>query len=163
MPKQGLVSQSEILERRAKVAALRRDGVRNQRAIAQKLNLSLATVNRDCKALDEEYRAQARAAVEVEKGLDLARIEELIGAAMPDALQGRVPHIRVVNELLARRAAILGYDAPVKTQVQHDGEVTHKHVALDPDTRAVLDEAERIILERFGATGPQSAAVDEKR
>lgn len=154
MPKQGLVSQSEIVERRAKIAALRRDGVRNQRAIAEKLGLSLATVNRDCKALDEEYRAQARAHVEVEKGLDLARIEEMIGAAMPDALKGRVAHIRVINELLARRAAILGYDAPVKTQVEHDGEVTHRHAGLDPDTRAVLEEAERIILGRFDPAGP---------
>ena len=141
-----MAKRSEIIERQQRLAELRRQReVTTRRQAAAALNVSLRTAHKDWLAVDALFREQAAADVAAEKGRDLALLDELIAAAMDGALEGKVASIRVINELLARRAAIYGYDAPTKSQVS--GEIDHyHHDELDADARRVVEEAERVLL-----------------
>lgn len=110
--------------RREKVAALRLAGVRNQRVILDALvkegvAASQATISRDFAALDAVYRERAAADIAREKGIDLDRVEEMIRGLWPEARKGRWLAVDRVVNLLARKAKMLGYDAP--EQVEHTG------------------------------------------
>lgn len=138
-------TNSEILERRLRLAELRRQrGVASTRDAAQRLGVSPATAWRDWVAVDALFRERAVAEVTVEMGRDLALIDDAIKAVMPQVLAGKVPAIRVLNELLARRASIYGYDAPQRHEVS--GEIEHVIHELSDDAKRAIEEAERILL-----------------
>lgn len=141
-----MTKRSEIIERRLRLAEMRgRREVTTIRQAAAAADVSLRTAHKDWLAVDALFQERAAARIEPEKGRDLALLDELIAAAMEGARAGKVASIRVINELLARRAAIYGYDAPTKTQVS--GEVEHHHyVEPGDDVKRVIEEAERILL-----------------
>lgn len=117
MAGKGRVTPREIADRRLKVSRLRLSGVRNQVKIAEQLGVSHDTISRDFDWLDKLWAQEYLENVAREKALDLARLDRLIEGAWEQASTGSVPHVRVINELLARRAALLGADAPVKREV----------------------------------------------
>lgn len=137
-----------VLERRAKVAALRRQGMRNQLQVAALLGVDNSTICRDFAALDEEYRERARAETDLEKGIDLDRIEEMMIGLWPKASTGGYLSVDRVVALMERRAKLLGLDAPTKQQftgdpdapmtivVRYEGEDDGDGGAADPETPA---------------------------
>ena len=104
--------EQEIIARRQRVASLQLAGIRNQRRIAAQLGVGLATINRDIKALNAEWRERALADVAHEKAVDLDRLEHMIAAVWPAALLGHLGAVDRVMRLLERKAKLLGLDAP---------------------------------------------------
>lgn len=138
-----MAKRSEVIERQQRLAELRRRReVTTIRQAAAALKVGQGTAHRDWLAVDEMFRQATLAEAKVEAGRDLALLDELIVAAMDAALAGKVASIRVINELLARRAAIYGYDAPTKMS----GEIEHYHYVEPSDAaKRAIEEAERII------------------
>lgn len=125
--------EQEILERRSRVAQFRLGGVRNQRQIAKALGVSVATINRDFKALDAEWRERAAADIAVEKAIDLDRIDRLIMALWDKAAkEGRWLATDRVLSLMQHRAKLLGLEAPAKQDInmQH---VVREYVGINPE------------------------------
>lgn len=144
MAGKGRVDPRVILDRRRKVAKLRLAGITDQQAIAAQLGVSHQTIGRDLKAIDAEWRKEYLRDTQPHKAQALARLNALIAANWKEAMGGSTRHGRLVNELLARQAAIIGYDAPTKTTVS--GEFEHYHYVEPSDAvKRVIEEAERII------------------
>jgi hypothetical protein len=120
--------------RRQRVAQLRLAGVVSCRAIAAVIGVSHDTVARDLRHLEQRWQAEADADIAAAKGMDLARIEDLILGAWKAATGGSLGAIREVRELIKLRASILGYSAPVRL-TGADGaspiKVEHRH-GIDP-------------------------------
>ncbi len=133
--------------RRRKVAAFLLSGVTDQTAIAKQLNVSQPTISRDVRAIEEQWRGDAAADIAVAKGQDLQRIERLIAALWSDAINGKWLAVDRITSLLGRKAAMLGYDAPTKSErtinFQAAAEQIATELGLDPGD--VLAEAERIV------------------
>lgn len=108
-----------IEERQAAVAALMLRGVRSSRKIAETLGCSHVTISRDILALEARFREQANHDIALIKSIDLERLDRAIAAVYPRAInrqdKGQVSAARVMTEMIARKAAMLGYDAPQKT------------------------------------------------
>ncbi len=128
-----IAKRREIVERRARVAALRLSGLRDQSRIAAHLGVSPPTIHRDCKALDAQWRAEAVADVATEKGLDLDRLECLIAAVWPEATRGNLPAVDRVTRLLERKARLLGLDAPARMAVAQHGMTTVVQIVAPGD------------------------------
>lgn len=107
----------EVLERRAIIARLRLRGIRNQSYIAEALGVGYATVANDNRALDRTFAEQAVADVQAEKGIDFLRIELAVQGILERVEQGSLPHIQMMVTLLARKAKLLGLDAPAELSV----------------------------------------------
>lgn len=142
-----MAKRSTPIERQLKLAELRRQRkVTTVRQAAAALKVGQGTAHRDWVAVDKLFRQATALESIIEAGRDLALLDDLIAAAMDGALAGKVASIRVINELLSRRAAIYGYDAPTKTQVS--GEVEHHHyVEPSDEVKRVVEEAERLLLD----------------
>lgn len=134
--------------RLARVATLRLAGEQNQARIAEHLGVSPGTISRDFAALDQRFQAQAAQDIATAKGLDLERIETLIRGLWGEAANGRWLAVDRVVALLARKAAMLGYDAPAKVDLARYVREQALALGLDPDL--AVAEAERIIAERRG-------------
>jgi hypothetical protein len=123
----------------------------SQRRVADALGVYEATISRDSTFLEGRFRRQADADIRLAKGLDLARIETLIAANWPKAIDpthmGQTAATRVIVELLARKAAMLGYDAPqqVAQTIAVSGEAEPPHLAglSDEDALAIYEEVRR--------------------
>lgn len=142
--------EQEMLERRSRVAQFRLGGVRNQRQIAKALGVSVATINRDFKALDAEWRERAAADIAVEKAIDLDRLDRLIMALWDKATkEGRWLATDRVLSLMQHRAKLLGLEAPQRREDTHRIEVTQivQGIAESSglDAAEILAEAERIV------------------
>ena len=142
-------AEIEREDRRRKVAAILLSGVTDQVQIAKQLGVSQPTIHRDVKAIEERWREQAAADIAAAKGQDLQRIERLIAALWPDAINGKWLAVDRITALLSRKAAMLGYDAPKKVEGKFDIETRRaaERVAaeLGLSVDEVLDEAERIL------------------
>ena len=144
MAGKGRVDPRVILDRRRKVTKLRLAGITDQRAIAAQLGVSRQTISNDLKAIDAEWRAEYLGDTQRHKAQALARLNALIAANWKEAMDGSTRHGRLINELLARQAAIIGYDAPTVTTVS--GELEHYHyVEPGDDVKRAIEEAERIV------------------
>lgn len=108
--------------RRAAIAAMVKGGV-TQREIAQTLNVSLGTVNRDIKLLRKQW-AQEQHELDEEFTLDIQRLNDMIGAVYAAASRGHLPAVDTLLKVLDRRARMLGYDAPgkIETDLTSGGE-----------------------------------------
>lgn len=109
--------------RRRKVAALRLAGVRDHAAIGLQLGVSRQTIGRDLAVLDAQWKAEALADHDADKGIQYARIEELITALWPDAKRGKWLAVDRLLGLLEREAKLLGLDAPTKQEHHGSTEV----------------------------------------
>jgi transposase len=143
------VQDVEIEARRARVASMLLGGVTSQRAIAESLNASEATISRDVKAIEKQWQASAVQDIAAAKGKDLERTERLIAALWNDARNGKwLATDRVLN-LMQHRAKLLGLEAPQRREDTHRIEVQHivQGIAESSglDAAEILAEAERIV------------------
>lgn len=136
-------SRSErIAERRRRVAALRLMGM-TQREIADDVDVGLATVNRDLKALTEEWRAEALQDVGEHTAYVLAEIREARRQCWAEG------DIDGVYKGLKQERDLLGLDAPKRVDVRHEMRQRAERLAnrYGLDVADVLSEAEAIIRE----------------
>jgi hypothetical protein len=147
-----VVSQTRNkLIRQRKVARLRLSGVTDQATIAQQLGVHQSTISRDFAELDVRFREHADQDIAAAKGIDLARLDAMIEALWPEAVNGNAKtwHVDRVLKCLERRAALLGLDAPAKRELSGTLEFRHyaEQVAEDLglDAGSVIAEAERIV------------------
>lgn len=104
-------------DRRSKVAQLYL-ARRTQQQIADELGCGLATVNRDIKAILAEYRAERTEHIDRE----VAVLESIEAATLELYNRERSAEaLRVRLEVLKRRAALLGLDAPAKVEATGKG------------------------------------------
>ena len=114
----------EVLDRQHRVGVLRLAGVTDQARLAKEVGVSQATISRDFKVLDAEFRQAAAQDIAAAKGLDLARIERLLFAVWPQATAGKKDFVFAALKLLERRARLLGLDAPTNVNLGGAVEVT---------------------------------------
>jgi hypothetical protein len=135
--------------RRAQVAAYLLGGVTDQTSIAKQLNCAQATVSRDIKAIEAQWRIDASADISEAKGHDLNRLNRLIAAVWPAAVKGEIAAVAEVRNLIKRRAEIFGYDAPKKIESKYTIEVQRAAQVLATElgmsVEEVLDEADRVL------------------
>jgi hypothetical protein len=144
---------SERESRLRQVAALRLAGVRDQSTIAQRLNVSAATMCRDFAEVDARWRVEAAADIDAAKVM-------LLGI-WQDATRGKWLAIDRALHILERRAAIYGYDAPKRSELTgaNGGPLEVEQHGDLPDT----ERAERLTaffeLIRARLAGPAGEAL----
>lgn len=102
--------QDIIGKRREDVARYRLRGW-TQRQIAEQLNVSVATVNRDLAFLQDEWRAAALATIEEHKTRVLAELAEVKRRAHA------ADNLSAVTQALKLEVELLGLNEPVKSNV----------------------------------------------
>ena len=130
------LKQDELQVRRDRAWSLRMDGKKSYREIAQELGISLQTVFADLEFARKEVRQDSREYAAEEKARDLADIEflrsELIKEATAPPPKPSKNNAKVAREsitkvasayaaLSARKAKLLGLDAPSKTELTGPG------------------------------------------
>lgn len=110
-----------ICRRREGVARYRLRGW-TQRQIAEQLNVSVATVNRDLAFLQAEWQAAALATIDEHKTRVLAEIAEVKRRAHADG------NLNAVLQAIKTEVDILGLDAPVKSEIS--GSLTWEQVVM---------------------------------
>ena len=137
------------IERRMMVARFRLSGIRNQRHIASEVGVSVATINRDFKALDAEWRERSSEDVAAAKGIDLDRLDRMIVALWDDAINGKWLAIDRILNLMHHRAKLLGLNAPEKREDTQRIEISMmvKRIAEESglDEAEIMAEAHRIL------------------
>lgn len=140
-------------ERLPLVSALRLGGA-TQDQIAAKLGVSRDTVSRDLALLRETWSEVAMEDITAMRGLDAMRCERMLLALWPEVQRGIVAAIKTANNVLARRAALLGLDRPtlsasVAAQITVGAENTPEEAAnlIDKLTRAQQDRLWEIFEE----------------
>ena len=103
---QGAIRRKEILELRTKGFSTA--------AIAEKLSCGKTTVKRHLHAALEDLAAENLELAAYQRDLDLARIDRLLPTLIEGAEGGDLDATSALEKLLRRRAAMLGYDMPVK-------------------------------------------------
>jgi DNA-binding CsgD family transcriptional regulator len=142
-----MVPEAQALEERAaRVFKMRLAGT-SARSIAKQFGITVADVNeiveRRMVRVDNRYRAAAMA-------LDLERLETLLGKFMSMAAGGDVEAGSLCIRALARRAAVLGYDAPMR--IDASLEVIRPETSTEYCAR-VLDELQGQARPAPGADG----------
>lgn len=149
MAKNRAVEQQQIQERRREVARLRLAGVRNQRELADRIGVSLGTINGDIRAINKQIDADTISDTTEAKRTDLARTEALIVALWPSAMNGKAHVVDRIVSLMQHKAKLLGLNAPEKREDTHRIEVMTmvegiaESAGLNPEE--IIAEAERYI------------------
>lgn len=143
--------QRQKIDRQVKVAQLRLSGVTDQRRIADALNVSQSTISRDFAELDARFRTVAAQDIATAKGIDLERIDALIVGIWAKAKAGNLEVIDRVDKLLARRAKLLGLDAPKKVEDVTDYRKAAERVAAELGKPELVGEIERDMVLRHEA------------
>lgn len=136
--------------RQTKVAQFILSGLTDQRTIAEKLGVSQPTISGDIKAVEAMWQEKAARDIQTAKGLDLARIERAITALWPGILIGDPVKVAQFVKLLARKAAMLGYDAPKVIDLQTAARrelmrSAREHGLTDAEVAAIEAEVESIL------------------
>lgn len=136
--------QDIIAKRREDVSRFRLRGW-TQRQIAEMLNVSVGTVNRDLACLQEEWKAAALASIDEHKTRVLAELAEVKRRGHADG------NLNVVVQALKTEIDILGLDAPAKSEIKvEDAGLTDAERA--DRIAAILDKAR---ARRFGSDDSQ--------
>lgn len=130
--------------RQAKVAQLRLAGVTSQTRIAEILLVNQSTISDDFKAIDAFWRERAQQDIAAAKGLDVERCERLIAACWGEAMKGHIPSVKMVIEVMGRRAKLLGLDAPVTVNFVQD-EARRLAAEFGLNISEIMAEAQRIV------------------
>lgn len=109
---QGALRRKEILELRTKGYSTA--------AIAERLSCGKTTVKRHLHAALEDLAAENLELAAYQRDLDLARIDRLLPTLIESAEGGDLDAASALEKLLRRRAAMLGYDMPVKYERTDD-------------------------------------------
>lgn len=133
----GNADRAHIEARRAKVETFELAGV-PYRTIATRLEVSLATVRDDVKAIRAQRRVDAAGTdLQTERDLELQRLEhqrfQLSGAASNGVVSAHNALVRVAD----RKAKLLGLDAPQQVKVSGEVRATLA-TGLDPTELAEL-------------------------
>lgn len=133
--------------RQASVAGLMLSGVRDQKQIANLLNVNQSTISRDIKAIEAEWKRQTMIDLDEAKSIDLMRIDEAIRVVMPQVRKGNLQAVDRLVALVRRRADIYGYAAPTKIESTVNVRIMAEQIAneLGLDAGDVIAEAERIV------------------
>ena len=140
-------AQDAILARRADVARLRNAGMRME-AIARELNVSVATVSRDCDVLRSEWRARAAGKYD---DLLAAELEQLVSVRQhawqgfeesknPLRPEGCNKMLELVRKSTADIVKLLGIDDPVAFNA--------KRVSGDDESGLSVDVVEIVVQDR---------------
>lgn len=139
--------QLSAAQRRNQVASFMLADVYDQRTIAHELGCSQTTVSKDMKFIEAEWRSEMISKVDELKARDVARIDKAIAVIWPRIMRGDLDAIREFARLLARKAAMLGYDAPkvidMRTAVEREVKRAANEYGLDETD--VLAEVDRIL------------------
>ena len=126
MKNSGAVGRSELaLERRQKAWALRLQGL-SVRAIADVLNVSHTAVEKMLQRTISELHRSELGDADSARLLELERLDVLQASLWQGIMEGNVPAVAQVIAISARRAKLLGLDAPIKsalTNVKGDGDI----------------------------------------
>jgi DNA-binding CsgD family transcriptional regulator len=114
--------------RRRQVTALWRAGLRNQVDIARQLGVNQSTVSRDLAALKDEWRTAAAADVAIEKGLELARLDNLHRAIWPAAISGDPKAIDAALAIMGKALQTAGSGCSDEVE-HHHGHDRHGEAA----------------------------------
>jgi len=109
---QGALRRKEILELRTKGFSTA--------AIAERLSCGKSTVKRHLHAALEDLAAENRELAAYQRDLDLARIDRLLPTLIQGAEGGDLDAASALEKFLRRRAAMLGYDVPIKYERTDD-------------------------------------------
>jgi len=136
-----------IETRRRKVAALMLAGTVNQTELAAAVGVSRPTIANDITAIKDIWRQETAHDVGVYKARAILRIQALIAAIWPMAMQGDMRAVGRLVELMAREAKIVGYDSAEKVDHHVNIRLAAQQVAeqLGLDVADVLAEAHRIL------------------
>lgn len=114
--------RAQTAERRAEALKLRRRGT-TYRQIAAQLGVSAQQAHRDVtQALRDIVPSDVAEDV---RHMEADRLDGMLEAIWPRVEQGEPRAIEVALQLMARRAALLGLDAPKRTEAEvtvHDGD-----------------------------------------
>lgn len=114
--------RDQMAERRQHVANLRLAHY-TQQEIANELGLSVTTVCRDLQALRAEWQERRSMAFDGWVAEELAKLDALERAILPQALQGKPGAAERVLKIMDRRARMLGLDKPQQ----------HEHTVITQD------------------------------
>lgn len=145
-------------ERQAKVASLLVAGF-SQHQIADRLGVHDAQISRDVAYLNERFVREAEQDIRIAKGLDLDRINVLLAAIWPKAMdrngKAQVSAVRVAKELIELRAKIVGTEAPQKIETAIDATMKANGELFDM-SRLTPDQA-KLLYERIWDVLPAEA------
>lgn len=121
------------------------------RQIADQLDVPYSTVGRDLTTVMAAVRKETVDAAGSVRDLEVARLDMMLSALWPKALKGETLVIDRVLRIMERRAALLGLDAPVKTDLTSAG---HEMSALTLDGLSDADRMSIITMayKRYSAT-----------
>lgn len=136
--------QHAAVIRQSKVAQLRLAGLTNQTRIAEILQVNQSAISTDFRIIDQIWQERAQQDIATAKGLDIERCERLIAACWPKAMSGHTPSVKVILDVMIRRAKLLGLDAPI-TINDVTGEVRRLSAEFGMDVSEIMAEAQRII------------------
>jgi hypothetical protein len=105
-----------IEDRRAKAWDLRVRG-KTYREIGAALGVSGKTAHQDCHAVLDRIKTETDDKAEHHRELQLARLERLTAVLMPMAEGGDLDAMDRLDKLEKRRAALLGLDAPTRSEL----------------------------------------------
>ncbi len=115
--------ETEMTERRARVTRLYQSGMRDQYRIAEALGVSTATISRDIRALEAQWREEAARDIAAARGEMLARHHDLRKGLATAARVGDVQAVKATLAIDAEDAKLMGLYAPEKREVAGaDGE-----------------------------------------
>jgi len=112
----GTAKKDQIAQRRHLVATMRLAHL-TQQEIADRLGVSVGTINADLKAVREEWAERRRETYDDLVAEELAKLDRLERALLPLALQGQGPASDRVLSIMDRRARLLGLDRPTRHEV----------------------------------------------
>jgi hypothetical protein len=112
------------------------------RSMAQRLGVSAATVTEDVKAVRAEWHKRAADDYEAWLAEEIAKLDSLEQAMLPQALTGQTRAVHAVLGVMTRRAKLLGLDRPERMQVTTTPEKPSRTLAelfgvSDGDERAL--------------------------
>jgi transposase len=136
----------EIEERRGRVYELRLEG-KSYREIASELGISHQTAHSDAMAVMDRLKAETIETAERVREIELARLDKAQKAIWPDVKQGDQGAIDTFLKIQARRAKLMGLDAP------------EKHDVTTAVTSATPAEAARLVREAFREFKPSDLAT----
>jgi len=126
--------RDEIASRRTQVAAMRLAQL-SQQEIADRLDVSVGTVNSDLQAIRAEWTERRLQSYENWLMEELATLDKLQRAFLPLALSGQTNAADRVLAVMDRRAKLVGLDKPQQ----------HEHVVITKDV--IEAEIERLQAE----------------
>jgi len=140
--------RTSAVERRVKAFELRKQG-QSYRAIGQVLGVSHAQAQRDVVEELDRLNALTRAHAEDYRRLQLERLEDLLAAVWPAAIDGDIAAQGAVLRIIERQSRLLGLDAPARIDIEQRIRIAAAELGLDPDeavaeASAILREAKPV-------------------